>query len=65
MGSGTMLLTVAIFFLLVAIVAGAFTFVLKATVVTPILLAMSVLSLLAFFWAGISHLRERRRGTRR
>lgn len=65
MGSGTMLLTVAIFFLLVAIVAGAFTLVMKATVVTPILVAMSVLSFLAFFWAGITYMRERRRGTRR
>jgi hypothetical protein len=60
-----MLLTVAIFFLLVAIVAGVFTFIVKTAVVTPILFAMSIFSFLAFVWAGITYMRERRRGSRR
>ena len=65
MGLGTMLLTAAIFFLLVAIVAAVFTFVVKIAVVMPILYVMSGASFLAFLWAGITYMRERRRGTRR
>ena len=65
MGSGTMLLTAAIFFLLVAIVAAVFTFVVKIAVVMPILYVVSGASFLAFLWAGITYMRERRRGTRR
>ena len=56
-----MLLTAAIFFLLVAIVAGVFTFVVKNALM-PILFAVSFVM---FVWAGITHMRERRRGTRR
>jgi hypothetical protein len=65
MGSGTMLLTAAIFFLLVAIVAAVFTFVVKIAVVMPILYVMSGVSFLAFLWAGLTYMRERRRGERR
>ena len=65
MGLGTMLLTAAIFFLLVAIVAAVFTLVVKIAVVMPILYVMSGASFLAFLWAGITYMRERRRGTRR
>ena len=65
MGLGTMLLTAAIFFLLVAIVAAMFTLVVKIAVVMPILYIMSGASFLAFLWAGITYMRERRRGTRR
>jgi len=65
MGLGTMLLTAAIFFLLVAIVAAVFTFVVKTAVVMPVLYVMSAVSFIAFLWAGITYLRERRRGTRR
>ena len=60
-----MLLTAAIFFLLVAIVAAVFTLVVKIAVVMPILYVMSGASFLAFLWAGITYMRERRRGTRR
>ena len=60
-----MLLTAAIFFLLVAIVAAVFTLVMKIAVVMPILYVMSGASFLAFLWAGITYMRERRRGTRR
>lgn len=56
-----MLLTVAIFFLLVAIVAGILAFTVKNALL-PILFAVSFLM---FVWAGITHMRERRRGTRR
>jgi len=65
MGFGTMLLTAAIFFLLVAIAAAVFTLVVKIAVVMPILYVMSGASFLAFLWAGITYMRERRRGTRR
>jgi len=65
MGFGTMLLTAAIFFLLVAIVAAVFTLVVKIAVVMPILYVVSGASFLAFLWAGITYMRERRRGTRR
>jgi predicted PurR-regulated permease PerM len=61
MASRTMLLTAALFFLLVAIVAGVFTFLVKNTLM-PILFAVS---LVMFVWAGITYMRERRRGTRR
>ena len=60
-----MLLTAAIFFLLVAIAAAVFTLVVKIAVVMPILYVMSGASFLAFLWAGITYMRERRRGTRR
>jgi len=60
-----MLLTVAIFFLLVAIVAGVFTFIVKTAVIMPVLYAMSAVSFVAFLWAGITYMRERRRGSRR
>ena len=60
-----MLLTAAIFFLLVAIVAALFTFLVKTAVVMPILYVMSGVSFLAFLWAGITYMRERQRGTRR
>ena len=56
-----MLLTVAIFFLLVAIVAGIFTLMVKNTLM-PILFAVSFIM---FVWAGITYMRERRRGVRR
>lgn len=56
-----MLLTAAIFFLLVAIAAGVFTFMVK----NALLPVLFVVSFLMFLWAGITHLRERRRGTRR
>ena len=56
-----MLLTAAIFFLLVAIAAGVFTFLVKNTLM-PILFAVSFVM---FVWAGITYMRERRRGTRR
>jgi len=65
MGFGTMLLTAAIFFLLVAIVAAVFTFVVKTAVVMPVLYVMSAVSFVAFLWAGLTYMRERRRGTRR
>jgi hypothetical protein len=56
-----MLLTAAIFFLLVAIAAGIFSLVVK-TALMPILF---VVALVMFVWSGILHLRERRRGVRR
>jgi hypothetical protein len=56
-----MLLTVAIFFLIVAIVAGVFALTIKGPLV-PILF---VVSLIMFVWSGFMHLRERRRGARR
>jgi membrane protein YdbS with pleckstrin-like domain len=56
-----MLLTVAIFFLIVAIVAGVFALTIKGPLV-PILF---VVALIMFVWSGIMHLRERRRGHRR
>jgi hypothetical protein len=56
-----MLLTVAIFFLLIAIAAGVFTVMWKSALL-PILFAVSFLM---FVWTGIMHLRERRRGLRR
>ena len=56
-----MLLTVAIFFLLVAIIAG----ILAMTVKGPLVPIMFAVALVMFIWTGIMHLRERRRGTRR
>ena len=56
-----MLLTVAIFFLLIAIVAGIFTFLVKNTLM-PVLF---VVAFIMFVWAGITYMRERRRGARR
>jgi hypothetical protein len=56
-----MLLTVAIFFLIIAIVAGILTLTAKGPLV-PVLFAVA---LIMFVWSGIMHLRERRRGTRR
>jgi len=56
-----MLLTVAIFFLIIAIVAGIFTLTMKS----PLLPILFVVALIMFVWSGIMHLRERRRGTRR
>ena len=56
-----MLLTAAFFFLLVAIVAGVFSLMVKNALM-PILF---VVSFLMFIWAGITYMRERRRGTRR
>ena len=57
-----MLLTAAIFFLLVAIAAGVLSLTVKATLFPVVLF---VVSFLMFLWAGITHMRERRRGTRR
>ena len=56
-----MLLTVTIFFLIVAIIAGVFALTMKGPLV-PILF---VVALIMFVWTGIMHLRERRRGLRR
>jgi len=56
-----MLLTVAIFFLIVAVIAGVFALTMKGPLV-PILF---VVALVMFVWTGIMHLRERRRGQRR
>lgn len=56
-----MLLTVAIFFLIVAIVAGIFALTVKG----PLVPIMFTVALVMFVWTGIMHLRERRRGTRR
>ena len=56
-----MLLTVAIFFLLLAIVAG----VMSLTIKGPLVPILFVVSLIMFIWSGIMHLRERRRGQRR
>src|SRR5437868_712429 len=56
-----MLLTAAIFFLLVAIAAGFFSLMIKNALM-PILFFVA---LLMFVWSGILHLRERRRGVRR
>ena len=56
-----MLLTVAIFFLIIAIIAGVFALTMKGPLV-PILF---VVALIMFVWTGIMHLRERRRGGRR
>ena len=56
-----MLLTAAIFFLLITIVAGIFAVTIKGPLV-PILF---VVSLVMFIWSGFMHLRERRRGVRR
>ena len=56
-----MLLTAAIFFLLVAIAAGIFSLVVKNALM-PVLF---VVALVMFVWSGILHLRERRRGVRR
>ncbi len=56
-----MLLTAAIFFLLVAIAAGFFSLMVK-TALMPILFFVA---LGMFVWSGILHLRERRRGVRR
>jgi len=56
-----MLLTAAIFFLLVAIAAGVFSLVVKNALM-PILFFVA---LVMFVWSGILHLRERRRGVRR
>ena len=56
-----MLLTAAIFFLLVAIAAGFFSLMIKSALM-PILF---LVALVMFVWSGILHLRERRRGARR
>jgi membrane protein implicated in regulation of membrane protease activity len=56
-----MLLTAAIFFLLVAIAAGVFTFMVQNALL-PVLFAVS---LVMFVWAGMTYMRERRRGSRR
>ena len=56
-----MLLTAAIFFLLIAIAAGVFSLMVK----TPLMPLLFAVSLAMFVWSGILHLRERRRGTRR
>jgi hypothetical protein len=56
-----MLLTVTIFFLIVAIIAGVFALTMKGPLV-PILF---VVAFIMFVWTGIMHLRERRRGGRR
>ena len=56
-----MLLTVAIFFLIIAVIAGVFALTMKGPLV-PILF---VVALVMFVWTGIMHLRERRRGQRR
>ena len=56
-----MLLTVAIFFLIIAIIAGIFALTIKGPLV-PIMFAVA---LVMFIWTGIMHLRERKRGIRR
>jgi RsiW-degrading membrane proteinase PrsW (M82 family) len=56
-----MLLTVAIFFLIIAIIAGILALTWKGALV-PIMFAVA---LVMFVWTGLMHLRERRRGTRR
>jgi hypothetical protein len=56
-----MLLTVAIFFLLIAIAAGVFSLMLHS----PLVPVLFFVALAMFVWTGIMHLRERRRGTRR
>jgi membrane protein YdbS with pleckstrin-like domain len=56
-----MLLTVTIFFLIIAIIAGVFALTMKGPLV-PILF---VVAFIMFVWTGIMHLRERRRGGRR
>ena len=56
-----MLLTVAIFFLIIAIIAGVLSLMIKGPLV-PIMFAVA---LIMFVWTGIMHLRERRRGLRR
>ena len=56
-----MLLTAAIFFLLVAIAAGFFSLMVHNALM-PILFFVA---LIMFVWSGILHLRERRRGVRR
>ena len=61
MQGAVMLLTAAIFFLLVAIAAGVFSLIVKNALM-PILF---VVALVMFVWSGMLHLRERRRGARR
>jgi len=56
-----MLLTVTIFFLIIAMIAG----VLALTIKGPLVPILFVVALIMFVWSGIMHLRERRRGTRR
>ena len=56
-----MLLTVAIFFLIIAIIAGILAMTVKGALV-PI---MAAVALVMFVWTGVMHLRERRRGLRR